>query len=167
MGAPGGKAALEDHDVPPPRRTEVSEGGSHLVHAVGAVEDDEAVVGQLTLLRGQNRQRHRPRPGQTAGLERLGSAHIDHVHRPALGGELLQRVGIDREDRRAPRMTGGGRPAAGQKDEQRQAEPADHHGLLTVTVTLAVPVAFAGSRTVTTSVRWPFGVLVVTHGSVT
>ena len=34
-----------------------------------------------------------------------------------------------------------------------------------MTLTLAVPVAFAESRTVTTSVRWPFGVFVVTQGN--
>src|SRR5262249_7720603 len=45
--------------------------------------------------------------------------------------------------------------------------PSCRHGLFTVTLTLVVPVALAASRTVTTSVREPFGVFVVTQGSAT
>ena len=107
-------------------------------------------------------------PGSRPAWNASGGAHVDGPHRTALLRQPLQRVSVDGEHGRAPRMAGRRRPAEGQQGEQRQADRTHRrHGLFTVTVMLAVPVAFVESRTVTTSVRWPFGVFVVTHGSAT
>ena len=54
-GAPCGKAALQDEDIRSSSRAQISERGRRFVHAVGAVENDEAVRRQLALASSQCR----------------------------------------------------------------------------------------------------------------